>query len=239
MKAMADPKFKIAALDVDGTLFPHAIGACLFEELVATGVCKRGFEEEVANVLRRYRTGELTHPDMAEQAISIYAMAIAGVKVADVTVAAREVWRREEARLFPFVGDLISILHESGFTPLLISASPEEIVGLLARSLGHVWFRAARFEAASGSYTGRAEIMPNLPGQKRRLIEELVGAAGVDLASSLAIGNSLGDESMLSLVGRAIAFEPDISLRQLALERRWPLADRHDVLERVREQIGR
>jgi phosphoserine phosphatase len=236
---MPEPEIRIAALDVDGTLFPHALGARLFEELAATGVCRREFVEEVGNILARYRAGELAHPAMAAQAISIYATAIAGVKVADVKAAARAVWRREEMRLFPFVRDLIFILRESGFTPLLISASPEEIIALLASSLGDVWFRAARFEVASGSYTGRTEVMPNLPGQKRRLIEELVGAANVDLAASLAIGNTLGDESMLSLVGRAIAFEPDVSLRQLALERRWAVADRHDILERVREQIGR
>ena len=235
---MASSRIKIAALDVDGTLVSHAIGARLFEELASTGVCRWAFVEEVANLLRCYKAGELAHPDMTEQATSIYAAAITGVKVTDVMAVARAVWRREEARLFPFARELIVLLHEFGFTPLLISASPEEIIALLARSLGQVWFRAARFEVAAGSYTGRVEMMPSLPGQKRRLIEEFVGATDVDLASSVAIGNSLGDESMLSLVGRAIAFEPDISLRQLALERRWTLADRHDVLQRVREQIG-
>lgn len=236
---MASSRSKIAALDVDGTLFPHAIGALLFEELASTGVCRWTSVEEVANLLRCYKAGALAQPDMTRQATSIYAAALAGAAVTDVTAVARTVWRREEARLFPFARELIALLHGSGFTPLLISASPEEIVALLARSLGHVWFRAARFEVVYGSYTGRIEMMPSLPGQKRRMIEEYVGATDVDLTSSLAIGNSLGDESMLSLVGRAIAFEPDVSLRELALERHWTLADRHDVLQRVREHIGR
>jgi HAD superfamily hydrolase (TIGR01490 family) len=238
-EVMTVSRIKIAALDVDGTLFPHAIGARLFEELASTGVCSWAFVEEVANLLRHYKAGELAHPDMTERATSIYAAAIGGVKVADVMAAAREVWRREEVRLFPFARDLIALLRESGFTPLLISASPEEIVALLARSLGDVGFRAARFEAVAGSYTGCVESMPSLPGQKRRMVEEFVGGASIDLTSSVAIGNSLGDESMLSLVGHAIAFEPDISLRQVAVARGWTLADRHDVLQRVREQIGR
>lgn len=231
-------RIKIAALDVDGTLFPHAIGARLFEALAATGVCGREFVDEVADILRRYRAGELAHAAMTEQATARYAAAITGVRVADVTAVARAVWRREEEGFFPFARELIAILREAGFTPLLISASPEEIVSLLAGSLGQLWFRAAQFEVASGSYTGHAAVMPSLPGQKGRLIQELAGAVDVDLSSSLAMGNSFGDESMLSLVGCAIAFEPDISLRQLALERRWILADRHDVLERVREHIG-
>lgn len=235
---MADSRIKIAALDVDGTLFPHAIGARLFEGLASTGVCRWEFVEEVATLLRGYEAGELAHADMTVRATSIYAAAIAGVKVTDVMAVAREVWRREEARLFPFARELVTLLQQSGFTPLLISASPEEIVALLARSLGDVGFRAARFGVASGSYTGYVEIMPSLPGQKRRMIEEFVGTDLVDLTSSVAIGNSRGDESMLALVGRAIAFEPDVSLRRLALERRWTLADRHDVLQRVREQIG-
>jgi phosphoserine phosphatase len=235
---MAARRIKIAALDVDGTLFPRAIGALLFEELAATGVCRRTFVDQVDEVLRRYRTGALPHAEMTEQATTIYAAAIAGASVADVVAVARAVWRREEARLFPFARELIAILNDAGFTPLLVSASPEEIVALLAASLGQVRFRAAQLETSSGRYTGRTTLMPSLPGQKRRAIDELVGGAELDLAASLAIGNSLGDESMLSLVGRAIAFEPDVSLRQLALERRWILADRHDVLQRVREQVG-
>lgn len=132
-------QIKIAAIDVDGTLFPGAIGACLFEELVADGVCRGEFIKDVANLLLSYRAGELAHSDMAERAIAIYAAAIAGVRASDVMAAAREVWRREESRLFPFARE------------------------------------------------------------KRRLTEEMVGAASVDLAASLAIGNSLGDESMQSL----------------------------------------
>lgn len=235
---MTPHRIKVAALDVDGTLFPRAIGALLFEELAATGVCRRAFVDQVDGVLQQYRTGGLSHAEMTTRATSIYATAIAGRRVAEVEAVAHAVWQREEARLFPFAHELIAILNQAGFTPILVSASPEEIVARLAASLGGARFRGAQFEIVAGSYTGRTKLMPSLPGQKRRSIEELVGDADVDFTASLAIGNSFGDESMLSLVGRAIAFEPDLSLRQLAVERRWILADRHDVLQRVREQVG-
>ena len=58
---------------------------------------------------------------------------------------------------------------------------------------------------------------------KKELLEEMIKKHGLSLEQSYAIGDTLSDAPMLSLVKNAIAFNPDKKLYKLALENNWQI----------------
>ena len=120
--------------------------------------------------------------------------------------------------------------------PLLISGGPQEMVAHLAGELGVALFRGTQCEAADGLFTGRVASM--VADGKDAVAQDLVGEARIDWPGSLAVGNSLGDLSSLSRVGRPVAFEPTPALRLLARHRSWTVCDRTSLLAHLRDQAA-
>ncbi|MEL6186062.1 MAG: HAD-IB family hydrolase, partial [Myxococcota bacterium] len=60
---------------------------------------------------------------------------------------------------------------------------------------------------------------------KARLIQEYARSFDVDLLESYAFSDSFSDYSMLAVVGRPAAVNPDRKLRRAAAELEWPILD--------------
>ncbi len=58
---------------------------------------------------------------------------------------------------------------------------------------------------------------------RRRLLRELAGERGFDLAVSTAYSDSHTDLPFLEAVGNPVAVNPDRELRRIAEERDWPV----------------
>jgi phosphoserine phosphatase len=56
-------------------------------------------------------------------------------------------------------------------------------------------------------------------------IRSLADAEGLDLTRCSAYSDSINDTPMLSLVGHAVAVNPDSALRDLAREKGWEIRD--------------
>ena len=224
---------RLAILDVDGTLYPGALGVELLSALLASGVCDRETVEPVFDVLHQYRTGQIDFATMSVNAYRLFAAALNDCACGDVERVARQTWQRERTRLFPFATELVRILKEAGYVPVLISGSPHEVVQLLAEDLGIIQFCGALFSRYGGSYTGEVELASGVLGNKQLILSTMINEQEVRLRDSFAIGNSLTDLVLLELVGAPVAFEPEATLRSLALQRGWTIADRETVLHCV------
>ncbi|XYH99860.1 HAD family hydrolase [Sorangium sp. So ce1128] len=231
---MAEGAVRLAILDVDGTLYPGAAGVELLRALVKGGICESDKGEAVFDVLRRYRAGEIDFATMSVTAYDLFAAALKDRACADVEQAAREAWRRERSRLFSFAPELVETLKERGLEPVLISGSPQEIVGLVAEELGVHAFHGAHFSRRGGFYTGRVELPSGMFGEKERILSTILRGRDVCLQGSIAIGDSLTDSVLFHLVGSPVAFEPAPELLSLALHHRWTVADRNTILDSVR-----
>lgn len=225
---------RLAILDVDGTLYPGALGIELLRSLIAGGVCDRDRCQPVFDVLQQYRTGGIDFATMSVRAYSLFAASLKDCACTDVDRVARQTWHRERARLFPFASELVRLLEADGCVPVLISGSPEEMVRLLAAELGIARFCGASFSRDGGVYTGEVELASAVLGTKQRILSALVAGRAVRWQESLAMGDSPTDAGLFELVGIPIAFEPDPGLRSLALQRGWTVADRTSVLDTVR-----
>lgn len=234
---MHHDSFRLAILDVDGTLYPGALGVELLRALIASGVCDRARGQRVFDLLHQYRAGEVDFATMSVHAYRLFAAALKDCACADVDRVARETWQRERARMFPFATELVRILEAGGYVPVLISGSPQEVVRLLAGELGIVRFCGAMFFQHGGVYTGEVELASAVLGNKQVILSTVIGEHAVCWRDSLAIGDSPTDAALFELVGRPVAFEPAPALRALAVERGWILADRDTLLDTVRTLV--
>lgn len=118
---------------------------------------------------------------------------------------------------------LIDGHRRAGRRVVVISASPEEIVRPLCRSLGIDDAIATRTEVgADGRYTGTIELYAYGPA-KAEAIVEMATSEGIDLSDSYAYSDSVTDVPMLEAVGHPVVVNPDAALEKIAIERGWEI----------------
>lgn len=117
-------------------------------------------------------------------------------------------------------------MHEAaGRDVYIVSASPVEIVGELARALGIAGGLGTVSEIADGVYTGRLDG-PFLYGEGKAIkIRELADERGYDLQACYAYSDSGSDLPMMQLVGNPVAVNPDRALQSVAHRRGWPVVE--------------
>jgi HAD superfamily hydrolase (TIGR01490 family) len=231
-------ELKAAVLDVDGSLYPGALGVELLRALRAEGACDLQEAQGVFEVLGRYKQGHIDFKTMASEAYGRYALSLQGVQVERVEEVASRVWEQERQRLFSFARPLVATLREAGYWLVLISGSPQEMVRRMAEELGISHAQGALFGQREGRYTGEVALPSASLGEKARIFQELAGGRSVCLERCFAMGDSLTDAALFEQVGLPLAFEPDPALAALARERGWAVATREDVLECTRSLLA-
>jgi phosphoserine phosphatase len=107
----------------------------------------------------------------------------------------------------------------------LVTATPVELARIIAHRLGLTGALGTVGETVDGVYTGRL-VGDILHGEaKAHAVRALCEREGLDLAACTAYSDSANDIPMLSLVGTAVAVNPDPELRKVARERGWQIRD--------------
>ncbi|MFC5938679.1 HAD-IB family hydrolase [Corynebacterium choanae] len=107
----------------------------------------------------------------------------------------------------------------------LVSATPVQLAQILARRLGFTGALGTVAEVKDGRFTGRlvGDILHG-PG-KAHAVAALATVEGLDLSRCTAYSDSVNDVPMLSMVGTAVAINPDNRLRKVAAQRGWEIRD--------------
>jgi len=120
---------------------------------------------------------------------------------------------------------LIDDHHRNGRPVIIVSSSPVEIVEPLGEFLGADEVAATVPEVdEDGRYTGRLEFYAYAEG-KADAMRVLADQRQLELADSFAYSDSLTDLPMLEAVGNPVAVNPERALKQVAIERGWPILD--------------
>lgn len=102
---------------------------------------------------------------------------------------------------------------------MVISGSPQYAVERYVSDLAPHFVFGSTFELVDGVYTGKADSV----GDKARIRRELI-AKGVILADRcIAIGDTMGDKSLLSEVGIPIMLNPSNTLANYGRSFGWPM----------------
>jgi HAD superfamily hydrolase (TIGR01490 family) len=214
-----------AFFDVDNTLI---MGASMYH--FAKGMAARKFfswRDLVTFSLRQTRlrvVGE--RPDDLHSARSSALAFVAGKKVSDIVSLGEEIYDEEmNEQLWPGTQAIAQAHVDAGHRVWLVTATPVELARIIASRLDLTGALGTVAESVDGVYTGNL-VGEILHGEaKAHAVQALADREGLDLSRCHAYSDSINDVPMLSMVGRAVAVNPDSALRAEAKRRGWEIYD--------------
>nr|WP_026425831.1 HAD-IB family hydrolase [Actinokineospora inagensis] len=215
-----------AFFDVDNTIM---MGASIFH--FARGLAARKFfsNSDLAKFALQqvmFRVGGRETADgirsSREQALSF----VAGHTVAELTTLGEEIYDELMAdKIWPGTRALAQMHLDAGQRVWLVTATPVELATIIARRLGLTGALGTVAESVDGVFTGKL-VGEMLHGPaKAHAVRSLAAKEGLDLRRCTAYSDSSNDVPMLSVVGTAVAVNPDSGLRELARKRGWEIRD--------------
>lgn len=149
--------------------------------------------------------------------------AVQGAHQADLISLNEEIIPRVLEKVRPESKNLLDMHHEADRDTYIVSASPQELVEPLAKSLGMTGGIGTQSEVRDGVYTGRLDG-PFVYGEgKAEAIGKMAADKGYDLRLCYAYSDSASDLPMLEMVGHPVAVNPDAPLETVAQQRGWPI----------------
>ncbi|MFI6601853.1 HAD family hydrolase [Nonomuraea sp. NPDC050536] len=225
--APIEPDTQAAAFfDVDNTMMR---GASIYH--FARGLATRGmfttsdlFKFAIGQAVFRLRGNE--NPEHIKVARETALAFVAGAKVEDVVRLGEEIYDEVMAdRIWAGTRALAQRHLDAGQRVWLVTATPVELARVIAQRLGLTGALGTVAESRDGIYTGRL-VGDLLHGPaKAEAVRALARREGLDLTRCSAYSDSANDLPMLSLVGHAVAVNPDAELREHARKHGWPIKD--------------
>lgn len=127
--------------------------------------------------------------------------------------------------IYPRVKDLIAESRRAGVRQVILSGALDFTLRPLARYLEVDDFIGNQLEFRDGYATGKLK-KPFIGGAtKPVLMRDYAARHGLDLSRSWAYSDSYSDLTMLAVVGRPTACNPDRRLRAVARSFDWPVLD--------------
>ncbi|MBM7812565.1 HAD superfamily hydrolase (TIGR01490 family) [Saccharothrix algeriensis] len=215
-----------AFFDVDNTMM---MGASIFH--FARGLAARKYfrNSDLAGFAWqqiKFRVGGREDPQSVkasrEQALSF----VAGRSVSELVALGEEIYDELMAdKIWTGTQALAQMHLDAGQRVWLVTATPVELARIIARRLGLTGALGTVSESENGVYTGKL-VGDLLHGRaKAHAVRALAAKEGLDLRRCTAYSDSVNDVPMLSVVGTAVAVNPDSGLRDTARKRGWEIRD--------------
>jgi HAD superfamily hydrolase (TIGR01490 family) len=215
-----------AFFDVDNTMM---VGASIFH--FARGLAARKYfsTADLAGFAWqqvKFRLGGRETPDgiatSREQALSF----VAGRSVGELIRLGEEIYDDLMAdKIWAGTRALAQMHVDAGQRVWLVTATPVELAQIIARRLGLTGALGTVAESVDGIYTGRLVGEMLHGAAKAHAVRALAAKEGLDLRRCTAYADSANDVPMLSVVGTAVAVNPDQGLRDTARKRGWEIRD--------------
>ncbi|MCZ7435198.1 HAD-IB family hydrolase [Micromonospora sp. WMMC241] len=215
-----------AFFDVDNTMMQGASIYWFARGLAARNYFTAGDLARFAWQQARFRLLATEHVGTMSQAKEAALAFVQGWRVDDVERLTEEIFDELMApRIWAGTRRLAQRHLDAGERVWLVSAAPVEIGRVIAARLGLTGAIGTVAEVVDGAYTGRlvGDLMHG--PAKAEAVTQLAAVEGLDLAQCAAYSDSANDLPMLSVVGRAVAVNPDPALLRQARERGWDVRD--------------
>jgi HAD superfamily hydrolase (TIGR01490 family) len=151
---------------------------------------------------------------------------IEGRSTAELIAVGEEIYDEIIAdKIWPGTRALAQMHLDAGQQVWLVTATPYELANTIAKRLGLTGALGTVAESVDGVFTGGL-VGDILHGSgKAHAVRSLAIREGLNLRRCTAYSDSYNDVPMLSLVGTAVAINPDGDLRELARKRGWEIRD--------------
>jgi len=215
-----------AFFDVDNTMVQGASIIHFARGLAARKYFTSGDLAQFAWQQVKFRvSGKESSEDVAsgrEKALSF----IKGRPTAELRSLGEEIYDELIAdKIWPGTAALAQMHLDAGQQVWLVTATPLELAQIIADRLGLTGALGTVAESKDGVFTGLlvGDILHGLG--KAHAVRTLAIREGLNLKRCTAYSDSHNDVPMLSLVGTAVAVNPDADLRELAKNRGWEIRD--------------
>lgn len=213
-------KRKFAAFDIDGTFFRGGLFRELAFKFIEMGILDKNISQQIldknSNWNSRSHEKAFTELDLfVSQEIDKF---LKGMSAYQYDHAVREVIDANGSNVYVYTRELALELRKKGYFLIAISHSTQELVESFCKlynfdiSIGRKW------ERMNDRLTG---VLLSGNKEKGAILDEIVTENNLDYRHSYAIGDTLGDISMLQKVEHPIAFNPNPSLFEVAEKNKW------------------
>ncbi len=204
---------KVAAFDIDGTLFRWSFLIEIVERLVKEGKIAAEAYEPAHALKMQWRRREVAYTDYLAVIIEIVdGKAMRTVSRDDLTAVAKTVVDEHGRNVYVFTRELLRVVQEAGYRTIAISGSVKEAVDLFAEMWGIDDVLATELEHdAEGFYTGKVFYTPvHKKGEALyTFLSREAGSSNLDIA----VGDTSSDLPMLRMAKYPIAFNPENRLK--------------------------
>ncbi len=223
---------KLAIFDIDGTIFRSSLVLELVRELVAMNIFPKVAGLEFEKDYQRWLDRKGSYETYIMRVVDVEMRYLNGKTVVDLQKAVKHVLDAQKDRVYRFTRDLITKLKRQGYYMMTISGSPQDIVRPFAQYLGFQTSFGVVLAQERGHYLGHLEKSDSIRNKDvvlQRYLSET--SLHVNLADSVAVGDTEGDISIMEMVGRPIAFNPNRRLLEHARRRGWRIVvERKDAI---------
>jgi len=229
-------ELKLAVFDIDGTVFRSSLLIELIDGLIEAGIFPEKAKKEIEKEHMAWldRTG--TYPSYINRVVKIYFKYIGGCKEKDVSAVARKMLAVKKNRVYRFTRDLIKYLRKQKYFVLALSASPDFLVQVFAKSIGFSQGLGSVYEIKDGILTGKILNEKQILN-KEEYLKDFLQKNSIDLALkySIGVGDTENDIPFLKMVKDPIAFNPNRGLAEYAEKMNWKIVvERKDVIYKIR-----
>ena len=224
----------VALFDIDGTIFRNSLFIELHWKMVKEGIIPRSAITKLDKKYWQWVTRQGTYEEYLEEVIASFNKFIKGVPVATMERLAKYVVKNQSNIVYRYTRSLIGSLRKTHLL-VAISVSQHVVVEEFARAWGFDYFIGTEHEVEGRRFTGRVGWIAS--ANKKEALEKLQSKHGFVLGKgSVAVGDTESDIPTLSLVERAICFNPTKGLYEVAQKNGWEIVlERKDTIVKIKK----
>ncbi|WP_026894380.1 HAD family hydrolase [Clostridiisalibacter paucivorans] len=213
---------KISAFfDIDGTLYRNSLMIQHFKKLIKYEMIDPAIWHN--NVKHTYSEWEKRYGDFEdylEELAEFYVKELKGINKDYIDFIASQVIKVNGDKVYKYTRNKIEWHKSKGHQIFFISGSPDFLVEKMAGKYGVTQCRGSKYLVdENNNFTGEIFKMWDSEN-KQKTIDEFVEKYNVDLDNSYSYGDTVGDLSMLNMVGNPIAINPNKDLLKAIKEDR-------------------
>lgn len=229
---------KFAVFDIDGTVHRDAMSFIVAEPIIAE-FATRQEKSKLAAATRTWKERGSNESYWAynKKILELFEKVLPRVNATELAATVDEVLRTRGRHTYAYTTQLIKELKADNYKLIAISGSIKDVVEPFALSNGFDIVVASGLEVVDGKLTGKRVAQINKG--KSELLHNLVKEHELKLEGSVAVGDTHRDISILAMVERPIAFNPNAALYEEAEKQGWEIVlERKNMVYELRFKNG-
>ncbi len=202
-----------AFFDIDGTIFRNSLMIEHFKKLIKYEVINPSvWYSKIKPIYDEWEKRYGDFDDYLEALGKVYLDELKGVNKSYIEFIASQVINLNGDMVYKYSRDRILWHQKNGHKIFFISGSPDFLVSKMAEKYGATEYRGTSYLVdENNNFTGKIEKMWD-SDNKYKTLSEFLEKYDIDLDLSYAYGDTVGDLSMLEMVGNPIAINPNREL---------------------------